>query len=266
MAPIASWLASLVVLPSNLLVLLLFAGLAAIVLRHRRLGFALVGLSATGFFLLAVLPGGFLLLESLEDRFPPPSPPGHVDGILVLGGYLDTTTLETRGRVTPLASIDRLVAAADLARQYPDARIVLTGGEKYGPAFPGQPPEAEAAARLLGDIGIDPARLFVEPHSVNTWENAVFSKALVGPQDGQTWLLVTSAAHMPRAVGVFRAAGWPGLVPWPVDYRTRGGWGTWRQVRAVSTGLAAADAAVREYLGLVAYRLAGRSSALFPAP
>ncbi|MQT14095.1 YdcF family protein [Segnochrobactrum spirostomi] len=266
MAPIASLLASLVALPSNLLVLFLVAGLAALGLSRRRLGLTLVGLSAAGFLVLGVLPGGFLLLEGLEDRFPPPAPPAHVDGILLLGGYLDTATLETRGRLTPLASIDRLLAAAELARLYPDARIVVTGGEKYGLAFPGQPPEAEAAARLLTEMGIDPARLVVEPRAVNTWENAVLSKPLAAPRTGETWLLVTSAAHMPRAVGVFRAAGWPGLVPWPVDFRTRGGWATWRQLRAVSTGLAAADAAVREYAGLVAYRLAGRSSSLFPGP
>jgi uncharacterized SAM-binding protein YcdF (DUF218 family) len=103
-----------------------------------------------------------------------------------------------------------------------------------------------------------------EDRSRNTYENAVLSKALAGPAEGERWLLVTSAAHMPRSVGVFRQAGWP-VIAYPVDFRTSDEIG-FLQMPDAAQRWAELDQAIKSWVGLVAYWLTGRTSALFPAP
>ena len=122
-----------------------------------------------------------------------------------------------------------------------------------------------AVRQMLLGMGVEASRLTIEDRSRDTWENAVFTKAMVAPVAGERWLLVTSAWHMPRAMGVFRKAGFA-VEPWPVDYRTTG----WRDAATFfgspAEGLRRLDLVAKEYAGLVAYWLKGRSSALFPAP
>ena len=71
------------------------------------------------------------------------------------------------------------------------------------------------ARQLWTGMGVPPERMLFETAARNTHENAVLAHALAKPRPGETWLLVTSASHMPRSVGVFRRAGWD-VVPWPV--------------------------------------------------
>jgi uncharacterized SAM-binding protein YcdF (DUF218 family) len=84
------------------------------------------------------------------------------------------------------------------------------------------------------------------------------------PQPGQRWLLVTSASHMPRAVGVFRQIGWP-VIAYPVDYRTAGG-ASIGTLPNVSRRWLEFDDAIRAWIGLIAYWLAGRIASPFPGP
>ena len=121
------------------------------------------------------------------------------------------------------------------------------------------------ALRLLESLGIPRARITLEDRSRNTVENAVLSKAIAQPKPGERWLLVTSAHHLPRAVGVFRKAGFP-VEAYPVDWRTRGPEDALRPFASVGDGLRRSDTAVREWVGLAVYWLTGRSSELFPAP
>jgi uncharacterized SAM-binding protein YcdF (DUF218 family) len=125
------------------------------------------------------------------------------------------------------------------------------------------------AVPLLESFGIPRERIIAEDRSRNTEENAAFTKALVNPKPGQRWLLVTSAQHMPRAVGVFRKAGFP-IEPYPVDWHTDGfprPWWYWlRPGLSPIKGWALLDDVSKEYVGLLAYWLTGRTSALFPAP
>jgi uncharacterized SAM-binding protein YcdF (DUF218 family) len=93
----------------------------------------------------------------------------------------------------------------------------------------------------------------------------VFSRLIANPQPGERWLLLTSAFHMPRAVAVFRAVGFP-VEPYPVDWRTTGPADLFRPYPSVSEGLRRTDVAVREWVGLLLYRLTGKTAELFPAP
>ena len=182
---------------------------------------------------------------------------------MVLGGGLEGAINLARGGYEMNSGGDRFVEAAALARRFPNAKVLVTGG--MGTVFLEGEGDGETAPRLLGALGVAPERLILESKSRNTAENATFSKALAQPKPGETWLLVTSAFHMPRSVGLFRKAGFP-VVPWPTDYRTSGreGVGLFRdnEVDALQT----TSVALREWIGLVAYWLSGRIDTPFPAP
>jgi uncharacterized SAM-binding protein YcdF (DUF218 family) len=209
----------------------------------------------------AVLPVGPAALAFLEDRFPAPAVlPERVDGIVVLGGDFNTSMAEARG---PLAAAPpRLMAFANLAREYPDARLIFSGGA--GTLSRPDLREADQAPALLAYLGLDPQRVIFERESRNTVENAEFTYKVAKPKAGEVWLLVTSAFHMPRAMGTFRRAGWT-VVPYPVDYQT--GPGLRQGLRfGFDGGLTAASVALHEYLGLAVYYALGRTDALLPGP
>lgn len=261
--------------PSNLLALLIALGLAlAALTRLRRTGFVLAGAACAGLFLFGMTPLASLAMRTLEARFPVPEPlTGAVHGIVILGGSQDADASVSLGQPVLNEAAERLVVGLELARRFPDARVLISGGS--GALTGAQTSEARAGAIMLESLGLDPARILIEERSRNTHENAVYSLAVAEPSEGETsegetlegetWLLVTSAFHMPRSVGVFRQAGFD-VVPYPVDFRTMGGDGNLRGFATISDGLRRFDVATREFVGLAAYRLTGRTDALFPAP
>jgi len=248
--------------PSNLLLLLLVIGLVAWRARDARWGRRLVTAVGLGLAVLGLLPVGSGLLHPLESRFPQPrAMPAKIDGIVVLGGAIQRKLSQVWGRPALNERAERMTAALALARRYPAAKLVFTGG--IGGLSQAGPTEAEVARAFFAEQGLDPARILFEHRSRNTYENAIDSYRLVHPAPGQIWLLVTSAFHMPRALGVFRQAGWT-MIPYPVDYQTTGGFPSDWQFD-VAANLARVDLAARAWLGLVAYRLMGRTDALWPA-
>ena len=249
--------------PSAFLLVLLLAGILAIGLGQARPGGLLVLLATAGLFVAGFLPLGPALLAPIENRFPRAAPAAPVTCIVVLGGALDDSITAARGDFALTDAGERLTETVRLARLYPDARIVFTGGSAA--LVPDGSNEAEPARAFLVAMGVPEGRITIEAESRDTAENARFTKRLVDPKPGETWLLVTSAWHMPRAVGCFRAAGWP-VAAWPTDYRTDGARRMLSLMPRPSAGLAMVDLAAREWIGLLAYRLAGRTDALFPAP
>jgi uncharacterized SAM-binding protein YcdF (DUF218 family) len=180
----------------------------------------------------------------------------------VLGGAISPDVSAARHEVVLNEAAERLTVVADLARRYPDARILFSGGT--GELIAGER-EAPFAFRLFETFGIAPDRILLEDRSRNTIENALYSKEIARPMPGQRWLLVTSAYHMPRAIGVFRKVGFA-VEPYPVDWRTRGAQDALRPFTSVGDGLRRVDTAVREWVGLAVYWITGRSSELFPGP
>jgi uncharacterized SAM-binding protein YcdF (DUF218 family) len=250
--------------PSNLVLTLGLCGAVLLVTRWARLGRRLVVGSLLVLALLGLSPLGNLLIIPLEQRFPPWDPGrGAPQGIVVLGGVISPDVSAERNEVALTEAAERLTVTAELARRYPDARIIFSGGT--GALIYRQGTEAEFAVRLLESLGIPRARIVAEDRSRNTIENALFSKELAAPKPGERWLLVTSAYHLPRAVGVFRRAGFA-VEPYPVDWRTRGPQDAARPFATVGDGLRRTDTAVREWVGLLVYWLTGKSSALFPGP
>jgi uncharacterized SAM-binding protein YcdF (DUF218 family) len=248
--------------PGTFALLLSLLGLA-VLWRGRRWGRWPL-LAGLGFFVMVLAtPVGPMMLIPLEERFArPATPPAHVDGVIVLGGAVDQTLTEARGIPALNGAAERMTEAVVLARQYPNARIVFTGGQ--GSLVHGAQTEADVARALWSSMGLPEARVTYEDQSRNTHQNAVLSKALVQPTAHETWLLVTSASHMPRSVGVFRRAGW-NVVPWPVNYRTG------RSFAALYDApfperIGQFEGALREWMGLAAYWLMDRTDAPFPAP
>ena len=249
--------------PGNFLALVLAIGTLWLAARGRRRGFGLIALAAVGFLAIAVLPVGTWAMLPLENRFSEPDPlPDRVDGIVVLGGAVDEFSSRERGQTVFTDAAPRLYAFLALARRYPSARLVLVGGES-GLAPRGYS-EAEAMRTFLVGQSIDAGRLTLETQSRDTFENAAFSYELARPKPGETWLLMTSAVHMPRAFGCFRHAGWR-VVPYPVDYKTSGRFSIASSLSFERETVFLTRAA-KEWIGLVAYRLLGRTDALFPGP
>jgi len=251
-------------LPSNIVATLATVGVALLFTRFQRAGRRLAVASVVLLLLAGLSPLGNALIYPLEERFPPwDASRGAPAGIVVLGGAIGPDISAARGTPDLNESAERLTAAAALARKYPDAKIIYSGGDARLVIHGGI--EAEFAATLLESLGIPRARIIMEGKSRNTVENALFSKALADPKPGERWLLVTSAYHMPRSIGVFRRAGFA-VEAYPVDWRTRGAIDLVLPFESVTAGLRRTDTAVREWTGLLVYWLTGKSDAVFPAP
>jgi uncharacterized SAM-binding protein YcdF (DUF218 family) len=248
--------------PLDLSIFLLLAGLFAGLIGRRRFAFTASMLAFLVLVLSTWSPLGAMMLNPLEERFPRPPLPEKVDGIVVLGGSLEGSINVVRGGYELNASGDRMVETAVLARRFSTAKVVVTGGRidllREGEG------DADTAPRLLSALGVTADRLILENKSRNTYENAVFTKEMVMPKPGETWLLVTSAFHMPRAKALFDKAGFP-TVPWPVDYRTSGKEGIAPFINP-GDSLEVTTIAIREWIGLVAYWLSGRIDRPFPGP
>lgn len=207
--------------------------------------------------LIGIFPIGEVVLRPLEAEFPPRTEPAHIDGIVVLGGVEDQrATTDWRDPQLNEAA-ERLTAAAALAIAHQEARLVFSGGSgRLRNTVLGQPDIPSVAVDFFVSLSIDPDRITWEDQSRNTAENARFSYEVAAPAVDETWVLVTSAFHMARALASFEAAEWNQIIPLPVDYRTGSfsdgiGWN-------LASNLEVLNIAIKEWIGRLAYRLTGR--------
>jgi uncharacterized SAM-binding protein YcdF (DUF218 family) len=260
----ASKLFGFFAVPSNFIILAGILGALLLRTRFSRVGRPMVIGSLILLAVIGLSPVGNALIVPLENRFPAwDHSRSAPHGIVVLGGAVSPDVSHARNTVALNEAAERLTEVAELARRYPDARIIFSGGSAA--VLFEERPEAEFAIRLLEALGVAPGRIVAEDKSRNTIENALFSRDMAQPKPGERWLLVTSAYHLPRAMGVFRQAGFP-VEAYPVDWRTRGTGDALRPFATLGDGLRRTDTAVREWVGLAAYWLSGRSSELFPGP
>ena len=251
-------------LPSNILITLALIGVLLTRTRFRRGGWRVAAAAVMLLAIVGLSPLGNAIILPLEQRFPAWDGAGAVPaGIISLGGAIDTVVSPVRGEVALNEAAERLTVMAELARRFPQARIVFTGGSDR--ILLAGVDEASLAERLFVSFGIAKERIVLEDKSRDTLENARFTRALVQPKPGERWLIVTSAHHMPRAIAVFRAQGFP-VEAYPVDYRTRGAIDLLRPFATMGDGLRRTDSATREWVGLLVYRFSGRTTELFPAP
>jgi uncharacterized SAM-binding protein YcdF (DUF218 family) len=241
--------------------LILFPAIAVLLSRFNRKlasGFFTV-LSVLYWISIGFFPIGQWLVKPLENYASTPSVEIEPDGIIVLGGAWLSAQSAYWGQWELNHAAEREIAFLLLAKRFPDAKLVFTGGS--GKLTDQTNKEATFAAKLYQDFGVDPTRLTFEDQSRNTAENAEFTKQLVSPKPEETWLMITSAYHMPRAIGVFCAEQWQ-VMPYPVDHigdqiRVRPQW-------ALAAHLWELERVTHEWVGLFAYRLLGKTNELFP--
>jgi uncharacterized SAM-binding protein YcdF (DUF218 family) len=254
----------IMLLPTNFLIGVGLIGAILLATRRRQLGCKLLVACVVLLAISGFSPLGNLLLYPLEQRFPPwDAAQGAPDGIVILGASIDADLSAAHGTPVVSSAADRIVVAAALAHKYPNARILYSGGSPN--LISNDAREADYASAIFESLGIAKSRLIMERRSRNTQENAEFSRALAAPKDGERWLLVTSAFHMPRSVGLFRKAGFA-VEPYPVDWRVGDRGALLAFSNLLLDGLVRTDVAVREWIGLIAYRLTGKIDDLFPGP
>ncbi|MGV8831168.1 MAG: YdcF family protein [Devosia sp.] len=249
--------------PISLCALLVAVGWLLVVWRRIRWGLAVGGTGLMVLLLSAYTSMGFVAIAPLESRFERPAVmPAEVSTIIMLGGATVGRVSSARGISELNEAGDRVVETLRLAELYPGARIVLSGG--VGSLGGEIDSEAAIVARLLEAMGVAPGRLVLEQASRNTAENAELTSAMLGAVNGQV-ILVTSAFHMPRSVGLFEQAGLT-VVPWPVDYRSAGDEGLAIDLVNPVLNLTTTGVAMREWIGLVVYAATGRTATVLPGP
>ncbi|WP_223428984.1 YdcF family protein [Tateyamaria pelophila] len=221
----------------------------------RSLGFAL-----TVALCISIFPVGNLVLNPLERTYQSQPQLDAPTGIIVLGGAEDIGPDYT-GRLAQVNHAgERLITTIELARQFPEAIVLYSGGKVA--ITPAKQGAFEVGPDILRQLGLPEDRLIIEGRSRSTAENAVLARAMVTDGGTGTWILITSASHMPRAMGSFCAAGWQNLIPYPTDYR---GGAFWDQIGwSLAKNLVELNTGVKEWVGLLAYRITGRTEAIFP--
>ena len=242
--------------PANLVALLFAAGLIAGAFHWKKTGRAIILCSFSVLFFCGVLPLGHSGLYALETQTSRPvMMPEKIDGILVLGGAIETAKSERSGRIELNEGAERLTTAIALSRQYPDARVVFSGGNNA--LLNKTRSEAKDTAEFLQDLGVYIPHVVYEENSRNTYENIKNSYSLLRPVPGEAWLLVTSAFHQPRSLAIGKRQGW-GLIPYPVDYRSQGRYLFLPNRFDVQDNLYASKLFLREITGILAYKLTGK--------
>lgn len=239
--------------PLNLAIICICAAMLCLKVGRRKYATRFGMATCAVLVVFAVLPVGYYLTAALESRYTAPEKmPNRVAGIVVLGGIANTDIGLTHGTPQLGDAADRLTQFAALAAKYPYAKLVFTGGTASGTGTP----EADMANDALKSVGLNTRRrLITENASTNTYENVKFTYDMVQPKPDETWLMVTSAYHMPRAMGAFAANGW-NVIPVPSDFRTGGN----APQTTFLENITLSHIALKEILGTAAYALTGRWS------
>ncbi|MCX4187590.1 YdcF family protein [Methylophaga sp. OBS4] len=248
--------------PSSLMIWLLLLTTLLLWLNYvRQTKRLLLLLSLAGFFMLAY-PVSDWLMYPLETRFSQLEIlPESIDGIVVLGGAEELKLSRSWNSAEVGQGAERILAAAKLAQHYPDVPIIYTGGSNLV-QMQDLDKKGVISKALLIQAGVDESRLILESDSRNTFENFLRIKPVLPQADGR-YLLVTSAFHMPRSVGVARQQQ-INVVPYPVDFRSNH-----PQYRYWDFDLFAhlqvLESAWHEWLGLSVYFLTGKTAEWLPA-
>ncbi len=245
-----------VLAPANLACVLLGLGVV-LGLKWRKAGYRLMVAGSVVLLVFGVLPVGPNLLYFLEKQaIQPVQMPEHIDGILVMGGAVESRASEISGQPEFNDGVERVLSAMELAHRFPSAQIVFSGGS--GLLVRNERRESQDISIFLENMKFPTDHVVYEDQSRNSFENIRNSMALVKPGKGEVWVLVTSAYHMPRSMAVARKLGWMEILPYPVDYRSSGRYVFWPTKFDVLDNLDAAHLSLREMAGYLAYRQTGK--------
>lgn len=253
------WLSKLawyVISPDSLLIILFVFGLILMIRNKQRLAKGIFIFIFSTVLTIAFFPVGEWLVYPLEKQYPPMPIVENVDGLILLGGGEHMVRKEY-WKYPVIGKANRTVAFIDLAKKYPGAKKIYTGGS--GNLLNQNAKGADLARRAFNWGGLDTSNITFERQSRNTWENVKLSKKLSINKEGEDWLVVTSAWHMPRSVGVFCKENWK-IIPYPVDFISKPGnlfrveWGFTKHLKNLKVG-------IKEWIGIASYRITGKMCA-----
>lgn len=247
--------------PLNALCFLALAGFS-IRFWRRELGSRIIGFSMALILFFGIIPVGPVALTWLERHYDVPKElPGRVNGIIVLGGMFDGHMSEATRQISANDNIERMICFTQLAKKYPDARKIFSGGS--GDINYPDAKEATVAQDYLKAVGVNPDSVFYDMDSRNTFENVEFSREMMNPAAGQNWILITSAFHMPRSVGIFEKQGWK-VIPYPCDFKIDGRYDVFWTAPNIGGNFAALNIVVKELIGSIVYYVTGKSAFILP--
>lgn len=238
-----------------LFILFLILGGILLIFKRKKWGKRFITFSCLGFLLFAIIPIGLWTFENLENRFPKmTSIPPTAKGMILLGGSFDQMTTIARGETAYNLAAGNFIRFIEIAKENPHLQLVYTGN-----AF-----ETETAKKEFKALGIGPSTVQFAEKAKDTKENAMRTKELLNPSPQDQWILVASAYHIPRAIGLFRKAGF-NVIPYPVDYHTPGKYEMWFFM-GLKLNLDAWQVSSREWLGMLINYLMGRSDKIYAEP
>ena len=251
----------IIVSPDSLLLILIIFSLVLLYLDKQKQAKILLSIASGLLLLISFFPIGEWLLYPLETRFQTnPVLPDKVAGIVVLSGSENTVLSPQWQQVELGDATERDLMFLTLGRKYPEAKLLFTGGS--GSLLEQKDKAADIAKKLFKQLNFDVTRIIFEKESRNTYENAIYSKKIVEPVKNENWILITTGWHMPRSVGIFCKAEWP-VIPYPVDHQTNKD-NLFRISFNLSNNLRMLKIAIKEWLGLFAYYLSGKTTSFFP--
>jgi uncharacterized SAM-binding protein YcdF (DUF218 family) len=237
--------------PVTIVFLLLVFGLLFLILsRKKRIGmvFILIGVFLLG--MLSYEPVAESLLKPLEGSYMPLVNPGNLEDVrwivILGGGHTSDRRLSVTSRLSDL-SLFRLIEGIRLHRELPKTKLILSGGRVFDPVS-----EARGMAEVAFALGVEKENLVLEEASKDTSEQARF---MLGMIKQERFILVTSAAHMPRAMVLFRKLGLH-PIPAPTDYQVKEGRGMPpKRFYPTADGLMKSQRAFYEYSALAWTRI-----------
>ncbi len=250
--------------PSNAVAVLCVLGPILMLMRWQRMGRSILALGIVLLLVFGYSPLSNVLLLTLSERFPAWQENGRApDGIIVLGGAIDPDVTAARGSLELGSSAERVTAMLSLRVAIQPHVLCLPAAAEISSIIRSQRHQSQASCSrtLVSHQGVS---LWKVRHGQRT-KMQRFPMPLLIPNQVNDRILVTSAYHMPRAMGVFRRVGFD-VEAYPVDWGTRGWSDAWTPFAQLSMGLARTDTAMHEWAGLVAYWLTGHSKELLPGP
>ncbi len=249
--------------PSNLFFLLFAIASLSLWTQYSKLGRKILLVLVFSSSMISIFSVGDLMYFYLESRFPSINHlPPKINGVVIAGGIIDPILTHKRGDLALGSAVERLTKASEIILKYKEAKILFSGGS--GMIFNQTHKEGHYVSSLLKQLGVPLRRIIVENKARNTYENAKYTFEKIKPKKDEIWILITSAFHMPRAIGAFRKVGWD-VIAYPVDFSTPPSF-EWNLTLNIIAGLQKFSGASKEYLGLFFYWLTNKSSAFFPAP
>ena len=248
--------------PDSLLVFLLISSFLLILFKRQKAANLLIGLITASTLFLSFYSVGDWMLYPLESRYQHnPQLPEKVDGIIILGGSVNPNLSVEWQQLETNLSHERLSSFIQLSQRFPDAKLIFSGGNASMDR--NRPTEAQIVENYFLNSGISAERLYIENKARNTAENVTYSKQLTNPDSSETWILITTAFHMPRAMGIFCQQNWA-VIPFPVDHQTFPP--ELYMAKFDLLGHAShLELAMHEWLGLLAYYASGKTNDLFPS-